>query len=178
VRASGLPAKLVKVETAFDGSRTTVFVAADDKIELRDLARELGQAIGTRIEVKQIGARDEARVAGGLGVCGRELCCSSWLREFQAVSVKMVKAQGLSLNPAKLAGQCGRLKCCMRYEYQTYLELRRGLPAIGAQVESTKGVGKVVAQSILKQTVTLLLDGEGGRADVTLEDLVVRRPDA
>ena len=178
VRASRLPAKLVKVETSFDESRTIVFIAADDKIELRDLARELGQALGTRIEVKQIGARDEARVAGGVGVCGRELCCSSWLREFQVVSVKMVKAQGLSLNPAKLAGQCGRLKCCMRYEYQTYLELRRGLPALGAQVESTKGTGKVVAQSILKQTVSLLLDGEGGRVDVTLEDLVVRRPDA
>jgi cell fate regulator YaaT (PSP1 superfamily) len=178
VRASRLPAKLVKVETSFDGGRTTVFVAADDKLELRDLARDLGNAIGTRIEVKQIGARDEARVAGGVGVCGRELCCSSWLKEFQAVSVKMVKAQGLSLNPAKLAGQCGRLKCCMRYEYQTYMELKRGLPAIGAQVETTKGNGKVVAQSILKQTVTILLDGEGGRADATLEDLVVRRPDA
>ena len=178
VRASRLPAKLVKVETAFDGSRTTVFIAADDKLELRDLARDLGQAIGTRIEVKQIGARDEARVAGGVGVCGRELCCSSWLKEFQAVSVKMVKAQGLSLNPAKLAGQCGRLKCCMRYEYQTYIELKRALPAIGAVVESTKGTGKVVAQSILKQTVTLLLDGDGGRADATLEDLVVRRADA
>jgi cell fate regulator YaaT (PSP1 superfamily) len=178
VRASRLPAKLVKVETSFDGQRTTVFIAADDKLELRDLARDLGSAIGTRVEVKQIGARDEARVAGGIGVCGRELCCSSWLKEFQAVSVKMVKAQGLSLNPAKLAGQCGRLKCCMRYEYQTYIELKRGLPAIGAQVESTKGNGKVIAQSILKQTVTLLLDGEGGRADATLEDLVVRRPDA
>ena len=90
----------------------------------------------------------------------------------------MVKAQGLSLNPGKLAGQCGRLKCCMRYEYQTYVELKRTLPAIGAIVESTKGTGKVIAQSILKQTVTLLLDGDGGRADATLEDLVVKRPDA
>jgi cell fate regulator YaaT (PSP1 superfamily) len=178
LRATRIPAKLVKVEAAPDGSRTTVFVAADDRLELRDVARELGQALGTRIEVKQIGARDEARVAGGVGVCGRELCCSSWLREFQAVSVKMVKAQGLSLNPAKLAGQCGRLKCCMRYEYQTYVELKRTLPAIGAVVESTKGNGRVVAQSLLKQTVTIQLDGDGGRADATLEDLVVRRPDA
>ena len=178
LRGSHPRAKLVKVETSFDGARTTVFVTADDKLELRDLARDLGHALGTRIEVKQIGARDEARVAGGVGVCGRELCCSSWLKEFQAVSVKMVKAQGLSLNPAKLAGQCGRLKCCMRYEYQTYLELKRGLPAIGATVESTKGNGKVVAQSILKQTVTILLDGEGGRVDANLDDLVARRPDA
>ncbi len=178
LRASLLPVKLVKVEASFDGSRTLVFIAADDKVEMRDLARDLGLALATRVELKQIGARDEARVAGGVGVCGRELCCSSWLKEFQAVSVKMVKAQGLSLNPAKLAGQCGRLKCCMRYEYETYVELKRGLPAIGAHVESTKGNGKVVAQSILKQTVSILLDGEGGRAEATLEDLVVRRPDA
>jgi len=178
LRDRSLPAKLVKVETAFDGSRVTVYVAAEEKLELRDLARELGQVFANRVEVKQIGARDEAKVAGGVGVCGRELCCSSWLKEFQAVSVKMVKAQGLSLNPSKLAGQCGRLKCCMRYEYQTYMELRRTLPAVGAQVESVKGNGKVVALGILKQTVTIQLEGEGGRVEVTLEDLVVRRPDA
>ncbi|HXJ35006.1 MAG TPA: regulatory iron-sulfur-containing complex subunit RicT [Candidatus Eisenbacteria bacterium] len=178
LRARRFPAKLVKVETAFDGSRVTVFIAADDRLELRDLVRDLGQAFGTRVEVKQIGARDEAKVAGGVGVCGRELCCSSWLREFQAVSVKMVKAQGLSLNPAKLAGQCGRLKCCLRYEYETYVELKRGLPAIGATVESVKGNGKVVAQSILKQTVAIQLEGDGGRVEATLEDLVARRHDA
>ena len=178
LRDRSLPAKLVKVETAFDGSRVTVYVAAEEKLELRDLARDLGQVFANRVEVKQIGARDEAKVAGGVGVCGRELCCSSWLKEFQAVSVKMVKAQGLSLNPSKLAGQCGRLKCCMRYEYQTYMELRRTLPAVGAQVESVKGNGKVVALGILKQTVTIQLEGEGGRVEVTLEDLVVRRPDA
>jgi cell fate regulator YaaT (PSP1 superfamily) len=168
----------VKVETAFDGSRVTVYVAADEKLELRDVARDLGQAFSNRVEVKQIGARDEARVAGGVGVCGRELCCSSWLKEFQAVSVKMVKAQGLSLNPSKLAGQCGRLKCCMRYEYQTYVELRRTLPGVGAIVESVKGNGKVVGLSILKQSVTIQLEGEGGRVEATLEDLVTRRPDA
>ncbi|MGH7896004.1 MAG: PSP1 domain-containing protein [Candidatus Binatia bacterium] len=178
LRERRFPAKLVKVETAFDGSRVTVFIAADDRLELRDLVRDLGQAFSTRVEVKQIGARDEAKVAGGVGVCGRELCCSSWLKEFQAVSVKMVKAQGLSLNPSKLAGQCGRLKCCMRYEYETYVELKRGLPAIGAMIESVKGNGKIVAQSILKQTVTIQLDGEGGRVEVTLEDLVARRHDA
>jgi cell fate regulator YaaT (PSP1 superfamily) len=178
LRQTRLPAKLVKVEAAFDGSRVTVFVAADEHLELRDLVRDLGQAFALRVEVKQIGARDEARVAGGVGVCGRELCCSSWLREFQAVSVKMVKAQGLSLNPSKLAGQCGRLKCCMRYEYETYVEMKRSLPAIGAMVESVKGNGKIVAQSILKQTVTIQLDGEGGRVEATLEDLVARRVDA
>ena len=178
LRAGHLPAKLVKVEASSDGSRVTVYIAADDKLDLRDFVRDLGQAFGTRVEAKQIGARDEAKVSGGVGVCGRELCCSSWLKEFQAVSVKMVKAQGLSLNPAKLAGQCGRLKCCLRYEYESYAELKRGLPAIGAMVESAKGNGKVVAQSILKQTVTIRLDGDGGQVDATLQDLVVRRPDA
>src|SRR5215468_3984930 len=170
--------KLVKVESALDGSKVTAFVAAEDRLDLREVARRIADTLHTRVEVKQIGARDEAKVAGGLGVCGRELCCSSWLREFQPVSVKMVKAQGLALNPSKLAGQCGRLKCCMRYEYQTYVEMKRGLPAIGAMVESVKGNGKVVGQSILKQTVTIQLEGEGGRVDATLDDLVERRPDA
>jgi cell fate regulator YaaT (PSP1 superfamily) len=178
IRARNLGAKLVRVETAFDGSRVTVFIAAEEHLDARDLLGDLGRAFHTRVEVKQLGARDEAKVAGGVGVCGRELCCSSWLKEFQAVSVKMVKAQGLSLNPSKLAGQCGRLKCCMRYEYSTYQELRRNLPAVGADVESVRGNGKVVAQSILKQTVTIRLEGDGGQVEAGLDDLVARPPDA
>ena len=153
--------KLVKVESALDGSKVTAFVTAEERLDLRDVARELADALHTRIEIKQIGARDEAKLAGGLGVCGRELCCSSWLREFQPVSVKMVKAQGLALNPSKLAGQCGRLKCCMRYEYQTYVELKRGLPAVGTQVESVKGNGQVVAHNLLKQTVMVRRGDDG-----------------
>jgi cell fate regulator YaaT (PSP1 superfamily) len=112
--------KLVKVESALDGSRVTAFVTAEERLDLRDVARDLADALHTRIEIKQIGARDEAKLAGGLGVCGRELCCSSWLREFQPVSVKMVKA-GLALNPSARRAM-RRLKCCMRYEYQTYIE--------------------------------------------------------
>jgi len=170
--------KLVKVESALDGSKVTAFVAAEDRLDLREVARRIADTLHTRVEVKQIGARDEAKVAGGLGVCGRELCCSSWLREFQPVSVKMVKAQGLALNPSKLAGQCGRLKCCMRYEYQTYLELRRSLPAIGTQVESVKGNGQVIAHNLLKQTVMVRRADDGTQVEATLEDLVARRPDA
>jgi cell fate regulator YaaT (PSP1 superfamily) len=170
--------KLVKVERAADGSRATVYVAAEERLELRDLGRALADALRTRVDVKQIGARDAAKEAGGLGVCGRELCCSSWLKEFQPVSVKMAKAQGLALNPSKLAGQCGRLKCCLRYEYQTYVELKRGLPKVGAQVESVKGNGQVVAQNVLRQTVMVHRSDDGERIEVTLEDLVQRRPDA
>jgi len=169
--------KLVKVESALDGSRVTAFVAAEERVDLRDVARELAETLHTRVEIKQIGSRDEAKVAGGLGVCGRELCCSSWLREFQPVSVKMVKAQGLALNPSKLAGQCGRLKCCMRYEYQTYVELKRGLPAVGTQVESVKGNGQVVAHNLLKQTVVVRRADDGVQVEANLEDLVTRRAD-
>lgn len=179
LKDNDFPLKLVKVETALDGSRVVVFVTTEAKnVDYRDVARVLGDAFSTRIEVKQLGARDEARQAGGLGVCGRELCCSSWLREFQAVSVKMVKAQGMSLNPSKLAGQCGRLKCCLRYEYQTYQDLRKGLPKVGSLVESVVGAGKVVGHNVLKRTVFIRRTEDGVQVEATLEDLVVRRPDA
>lgn len=173
-----LPIKLVSAEPSPDGSRVTVYYSAEDRLELRDFANDLAQTLHVRVELKQIGARDAAKVAGGLGVCGRELCCSSWLREFQAVSVKMVKEQGLSLNMSKLAGQCGRLKCCMRYEYATYQDLRRALPPVGTRVESVKGNGQVVRQNILRQTVLLRLADEGGDVEATLEDLVAKRAGA
>ena len=176
-RERELPIKLVKVERPAEGGRALVFYASEERYEHRDLARDLSTMLAMRIEMRQIGARDEARVAGGIGVCGRELCCSSWLREFQAVSVKMAKAQGLALNFSKLAGQCGRLKCCMRYEYQTYLELRRDLPAVGTRIESVKGNGEVVSQSLLKQSVRVRRDEDGELFDVTLDELVARRQD-
>ena len=177
IRSRNQPVKLVKAESS-DPGKVLFFLAADERADLRDLGRDLADALGLRVELKQIGARDETKVTGGVGPCGRELCCSSWLKEFQAVSVKMVKAQGLSLNPAKLAGQCGRLKCCLRYEYQTYVELRRTLPALGAQVESVKGTGKVVRQNTLKQTVVVRRIDDGVEVEATLDDLVVPRPSA
>jgi len=176
-RERELPIKLVKVERPPEGGRAFVFYASEERYEHRDLARDLTSLLGLRVEMRQIGARDEAKTAGGIGVCGRELCCSSWLREFQAVSVKMAKAQGLALNFSKLAGQCGRLKCCMRYEYQTYLELRRDLPAVGQRVETVKGNGEVVSQSLLKQIVRVRRDEDGEVFDVTLDELVERRQD-
>ena len=127
--------------------------------------------------MKQIGARDETKMLGGVGPCGRELCCSTWLREFQAVSVRMAKEQGLSLNPSKLSGMCGRLKCCLRYEYDTYLELRRELPKVGAEVTSLKGDGVVVRHNVLKQTAIVRRADDGVEVEVTLEDLVEKRAD-
>jgi cell fate regulator YaaT (PSP1 superfamily) len=175
VRDQGVTLKLVKAESAFDGSRVTFFFAAEDRLDVRDVARLLGDALHVRVDMKQVGARDETKVTGGVGPCGRELCCSSWLQEFQPVSVRMAKEQGLSLNPAKLAGMCGRLKCCLRYEYQTYVEMRRGLPAVGAKVESVKGDGVIVRQNVLRRTVVVRRAEDGIEVETTLDDLVTRR---
>ena len=177
IRDRHLAMKLVRVEYYFDASKAVFYFCADGRVDFRELVRDLAQSLHTRIEMKQIGARDEAKLLGGVGPCGRELCCSTWLREFQAVSVKMAKEQGLSLNPSKLSGMCGRLKCCLRYEYQTYLELRRELPRVGAQVTSVKGDGEVVRQNVLKQTAIVRRADDHVEVEVTLEDLVEKRDD-
>lgn len=178
IRAQHQAVKLVKIESALDGSRAVVFVAADEKTDLRALGRDLATALQTRVDMKQIGARDETKVTGGVGPCGRELCCSSWLQEFQSVSVKMAKEQSLSLNPSKLAGMCGRLKCCLRYEYQTYVELRRALPKVNAVVESVKGNGVVTRHNVLRQTVIIRRNDDGTLVEATLDDLVAPRAEA
>jgi len=173
-----LDAKLIRVDYRFDGGKAVFYFMAESRIDFRALVRDLAQALHTRIEMRQIGARDETRLIGGVGPCGRELCCSSWLREFAAVSVKMAKEQDLSLNPSKLAGMCGRLKCCLRYEYDTYLALRRALPGVGKKVRSVKGDGEVVKHLTLKQHILLRRDEDGLVVECSLEDLVERRPDA
>ena len=174
VRDRGLQMKLIQVEQAFEGGKITFYFSAEKRVDFRDLVRDLAHSLHTRIEMKQIGARDEAKLIGAVGPCGRELCCSSWLRDFGVVSVKMAKAQGLSLNPSKLAGMCGRLKCCLRYEYDTYLELGRALPAIGSTIESVKGEGVVTRHNVLKQTV-LIRRADGVEAEASLEDLVQKK---
>ena len=178
VRDRGLPVKLAKAENAFDGSKVTFYFVGEERFDLREIGRDLAQLLHTRVEAKQIGARDETKVTGGVGPCGRELCCSSWLHEFQPVSVKMAKEQSLSLNPSKLAGMCGRLKCCLRYEYQTYVELRRALPAVGVAVESVKGNGVVVRHNLLRQTVIVRRAEDGAEVEATRDDLVAARADA
>ncbi len=175
LRERGLPMKLIKAECLFDASKITFYFFAEGRVDFRDLVRDLAQTLHTRIEMKQIGNRDETKLIGGVGPCGRELCCSSWLREFSAVSVKMAKEQGLSLNPSKLAGMCGRLKCCLRYEYETYLELGRALPAMGSIVQSVKGDGTVTRHNVLKQTVMLRRDEDGVEVEASLDELVERK---
>jgi cell fate regulator YaaT (PSP1 superfamily) len=169
-----LQMKLVTAEYTLDARKVTFYFIAEGRIDFRDLVRDLANHLRIRVEMKQIGARDETKVTGGVGPCGRELCCSSWLRDFDAVTVKMAREQGLALNPSRLAGMCGRLKCCLKYEYATYLELKRALPNQGKRVQSVKGDGKVIRQNILKQTVSIQLDNDA-IVEATLEELVDSR---
>ncbi len=171
VRERNLPMKLVRAEYALDGGRVVFYFVAEGRVDFRDLVRDLAGALHARVEMRQIGARDEAKFLGGVGPCGRELCCATWLAEFEPISLKMAKEQGLALNPAKLAGMCGRLKCCLRYEYETYVELGRGLPNLGKKVASAKGEGTVVRQNLLRQTVTLRLE-DGVEVEVSAAELV------
>ncbi len=155
VQQRNLDMKLVRAEYLYDGSKIIFYFTADGRIDFRELVRDLAQHFRTRIEMRQIGVRDEAKLVGGLGICGRELCCSNHLRDFAPVSVKMAKAQGLSLNPTKISGQCGRLLCCLAYEYETYHDLQKKLPKCGKKLQLETGTAEVVAQDILAQKVTL-----------------------
>lgn len=176
IHERAMPMKLVSVDYALDGRKAVFYFIAENRVDFRDLVRDLANTLRVRVEMKQIGARDESKVTGGVGPCGRELCCSSWLRDFEAVTVKMAREQGLALNPSRLAGMCGRLKCCLRYEFATYVELKKGLPAVGKRVQSVKGDGKVVRQDIFKQTVLIQRDEDGGVVEAAREDLVANRP--
>lgn len=165
-----LEMKLVRAEYAFDGSKIIFFFTADGRIDFRELVKDLAHHFHTRIEMRQIGVRDEAKLVGGLGICGRELCCCSFLTQFNPVSVKMAKEQGLALNPTKISGQCGRLLCCLGYEYEVYGELKKGMPKCGKKVMWEDREFEVTSQDVLQQKVTLR-DREGSCCRVTLEEL-------
>jgi len=153
--------KLVRAEYLFDGSKIIFYFTADGRVDFRELVKDLAHHFHTRIEMRQIGVRDEAKLTGGIGICGRELCCCTFLTEFAPVSVKMAKEQGLALNPTKISGQCGRLLCCLAYEFETYCALRKGLPKCGRKVTVDGTVGEVADVDVLGQTVTVrLADGE------------------
>lgn len=150
--------KLVRVEYQFDGSKAVFYFTADGRVDFRDLVKDLAHTFHTRIEMRQIGVRDESKITGGIGICGRELCCCSWLRDFQPVSVKMAKEQNLALNPNKISGQCGRLLCCLDYEYETYCSLRKTFPKCGKRVRTASTNGVIDKLNILTGTITLRLD--------------------
>ena len=158
VKASGLEMRPVDAETSMDLGRVTITFTAEERVDFRQLVRDLSAELHSRVELRQVGARDEAKVLDGIGPCGQRLCCSRWLTEFQPISIKMAKLQNLALNPGKLAGACGRLKCCLRYEVENYAEGQRELPSIGAKVFTTDGEGRVVGVNLLERKVQVLFD--------------------
>jgi cell fate regulator YaaT (PSP1 superfamily) len=157
----GLAMRLVKAEYSFDGSRLTFYFTADKRIDFRALVRDLARTFRTRIELRQIGPRDEAKLLGGIGPCGRLLCCATFLPDYARVSIKMAKDQDLPLNPSKISGVCGRLLCCLSYEHEQYLEIKAELPRKGAWVQTPDGPGEVVAVNVIRETVTVELAGSG-----------------
>jgi len=146
----GLPMKVVDVAADFEGGRITVFFSAEGRVDFRELVREAAAALCVRVHMHQLGARDHAKLMGGIGSCGRELCCSTWMRSFEPVSMKMAREQSLFLNPSKFSGACGKLKCCLRYEYDFYAEAHDVAPVLGADYDTPQGRGRVSEINALK----------------------------
>jgi cell fate regulator YaaT (PSP1 superfamily) len=172
----GLPMRMIRVHYLFDNSRILFYFKAPHKVDFRELVRDLASVFKTRIELRQIGVRDEAKILGGVGVCGRDLCCTTWMREFFPVTVRMAKDQHISLNPTNISGICGRLKCCLVYEQAFYEASMRGLPPIGSIVMTGQGQGKLLKADIFHEVASILTDdskvvevplgeirGQGGR---------------
>jgi cell fate regulator YaaT (PSP1 superfamily) len=153
-----LPMKLIDVEYTFDNSKIIFYFVADGRIDFRELVKDLAAIFRTRIELRQIGVRDESKMIGGLGPCGRTMCCASYLGDFEPVSIKMAKEQNLSLNPSKISGVCGRLMCCLNYEENTYEDIRRKTPAVGSMVRTVDGKGEVVNTNTLHESIKVKLN--------------------
>ena len=158
VEKCGLVMKIVDCEFAFDGSKVTFYFTADGRVDFRELVKELSSAFRLRIELRQIGIRDEIKMIGGIAPCGRECCCSSCMPDFKKVSIKMAKNQGLSLNPGKISGLCGRLMCCLSYENEYYAEACKNVPKVGSEVETPEGKGHVVSVNMLKMEVKVKIE--------------------
>ena len=159
IRKHELDMKLIDAEYTFDNNKVLFYFTADGRIDFRELVKDLAAVFRTRIELRQIGVRDETKIRGGIGICGRSLCCSTYLSEFAAVSIKMAKEQNLSLNPTKISGVCGRLMCCLKNEEETYEELNRRLPGVGDYVTTDDGLkGEVASVNVLRQLVKVLVE--------------------
>ena len=154
----GLLMNLFNVESTFDHNKLTFFYTADGRIDFRELIKLLVKEFSIRIEMRQVGIRNLSKHCGGIGKCGRELCCSSFMHTFEPVSIKMAKEQGLSLNPTKISGVCGRLMCCLTFENETYKSLKRGMPKLGKKITIEEGKGKVIRQNVLRESITVRLE--------------------
>ncbi|WP_282706205.1 PSP1 domain-containing protein [Fuchsiella alkaliacetigena] len=166
----GLPMKLIDVEYTFDRNKIIFYFTADGRVDFRELVKDLAAIFKTRIELRQIGVRDEAKMVGGLGPCGRQLCCETVLRDFEPISIKMAKAQNLSLNPAKISGICGRLMCCLKYECDNYKEAKKEMPEIGDKVETGVGTGEITNLNVVKETVTVDM-GDNDKLELSVEEV-------
>jgi cell fate regulator YaaT (PSP1 superfamily) len=164
-----LQMKLVQAEYSFDRSKIIFYFTANGRIDFRNLVKDLAKIFKARIELRQIGVRDEAKFFGGFGPCGRELCCAKFLKDFEPVTIKMAKEEGLPLNPPKISGICGRLMCCLSFEYETYKALSKGLPREGEKVSTPQGKGKVISVNVFKRTVAVELE-EGAIIEVSYKD--------
>jgi cell fate regulator YaaT (PSP1 superfamily) len=178
IQDHGLEMKLINAEYTFDNSKVLFYFTADGRVDFRDLVKDLASVFRTRIELRQIGVRDETKILGGYGICGRPLCCHTWMSDFIPVSIKMAKEQNLSLNPGKISGMCGRLMCCLKNEADTYEELNRNLPRVGDEVQGNDGLsGQVESVNVLRQTVRILVevDDEKEFHEYHVSDLTVLR---
>jgi cell fate regulator YaaT (PSP1 superfamily) len=171
VSEHGLDMKLVDVEYTFDRNKVIFYFTADGRVDFRELVKDLAAIFKTRIELRQIGVRDEAKMLGGIGPCGRMLCCSTFLGDFEPVSIKMAKDQNLSLNPTKISGLCGRLMCCLKYENDDYESAKELLPDVGEMIGTPDGLGKVIGLNILEQIIQVNLVGQDRVVEYTWDEL-------
>ncbi len=180
IKENQLDMNLIEVEYTFDRSKILFYFTADGRVDFRQLVKDLASVFRTRIELRQIGVRDEAKIRGGLGICGRPLCCSLFLGDFEPVSIKMAKEQSLSLNPTKISGTCGRLMCCLKYEQEAYEALLKETPNIGAIVNTPAGRGVVVSTNLLKGLAQIRLDGEAENtvSEFKVSELIVIKDSA
>jgi cell fate regulator YaaT (PSP1 superfamily) len=170
IKEIGLTMNLFSVEKSFDGKKLTFFFTSDGRVDFRQLVKVLVKKFSVRIEMRQVGIRNQAKMCGGIGRCGREICCSSFLGKFNPVAIKMAKEQSLSLNPTKISGQCGRLMCCLTYEYDTYLKLKRNLPKIGKSINTPYGKTKVIRHNPLRRRITIKTE-DGKEIETSLDKL-------
>ena len=173
----GLKMNLFQVEATFDANKLTFFFTSDGRVDFRQLVKMLVRRLGVRIEMRQVGIRNQAKMCGGLGRCGREVCCAGFMEKFGPVSIRMAKEQGLSLNPTKISGLCGRLMCCLTFEFETYRDLKQGMPRIGKTVMTAQGRGKVVRHNALKRRLAVRLAG-GPEIEIGPDEIVTEKEKA
>lgn len=174
-RRMNLPMRLLQAEYSFDGTQATVYFSAEGRVDFRDLVRDVSTALKCKVMLYQVGARDQAKMTGGIGPCGLTLCCATFLTDFAPVSMKMAKDQSLFLNPVKFSGVCGKLMCCLRYEHDSYVEAKKRLPQIGEVVRSPKGQGRVADLNLLKETALVQLIESGAELEFPASELTIEK---